>query len=93
MKKNWFQIFVIIVIIALIGVLIFYSQKRKQEFELVKNEANEILKLINQAGEAAQTAEVARPRPIAYGVFFDLEKAVLFADENENRDKRDGDDC
>lgn len=85
MRKNLFQIFVIIVIIALIGILIFYSQKRKHEFELVKGEANEILKLVNQASEAVQKTEVAGIHPKAYGVFFGLEKAVLFADENENR--------
>jgi len=80
-----FQWFLITVIIILIAVFIIFSQKRKQEFELVKNQADQVLDLIYQAGEKAQTAEKARPRPFAYGLFFNFDKVILFADENENR--------
>jgi len=69
----------------LIGVLIFFNQKRKNEFELVQAEAKEILKLINQAGEKALESKKARPKPVAYGIFFDFDKAILFADKNENK--------
>ncbi len=85
MKKNKFQIFLIITILILIGVLIFFNEKRKNEFELVEAEAKEILKLINQAGEKALESEKARPKPVSYGVFFDFDKAILFADKNENK--------
>jgi len=85
MRKNWFQIFVIMIILILIGVLIYFSEKRKNDFELAQNEAKKIMKLINQAGEQALEAEKARPEPVSYGVFFNFEKAILFADENKNK--------
>ncbi len=51
----------------------------------MQNESKEIMKLINKAGESALQAEKARPRPVAFGVFFNFNKAILFADENENK--------
>ncbi|MFZ5365254.1 MAG: hypothetical protein ACOZBH_03635 [Patescibacteria group bacterium] len=85
MKKNVFQIFIVAIIIILIGVLISFSQKRKPQFELVKSEAKQILKLIDRAGDLALEAEKAAPNPLAYGIFFNFDRAILFADKNENK--------
>lgn len=85
MKKNFFKIFIIAIIIILIGVLIFFSQKRKSEFELVKGDAHEVMKLINEAAEYVEKAEQGNAGHSWYGVYFGIEKAILFSDLNQNK--------
>ena len=85
MKRKFLQIFIIAIIVILIGVLIFFSQKRKSEFELVKSDAHEVMKLINEAAEYVEKAEQGTAGHSWYGVYFGLEKAVLFSDFNQNK--------
>jgi len=92
-RSKIFTIFIIVVILILIGVAIFFSQKRKNEFELVKSEANEILKIINRAAEEVEKAEKDQAEDYWYGIKFEMNKVFVFADRDQSKtfDKKDKD--